>query len=123
MAKQVTFKVSKTGKPPVIVNFLEPESVDDPRWEELGVSREAINSLAVDSLIIKAQAVGRAVLDEGPEAVQRAVDNYKYGQRGGGGGRRIVELKAEQIKEAKFNEKQLEMLRAAGIKIEDLAEV
>lgn len=120
MAKQVTFKVSKTGKAPVVVTFLEPESVDDPRWEELGVSREAINNLAVDSLIIKAQAVGRAVLDEGPEAVQKAVDNYKYGQRSAGG-RRVVELKAEQIKEAKFNEKQLEMLRAAGIKIEDLA--
>jgi hypothetical protein len=118
MAKQSTFKVSKRGVEPVEVTFNEPENLTDGRWEELGVTEEQINDLAIQSLVIKIQAGARNRLDDGK--VQEFVDNYKYGQRTTGGGRKAVTLSAEAVKQAKFSPAQLEALRAAGVNVEEM---
>lgn len=117
MAKQETFKVSKTGVEPVEVGFSAPESLTDPRWAELGVNEEAINNLAVQNLVIKIQGVARSELGNGAAAVQKKVDDYRYGQRASGGGAKRVVLEEAQVKKAKFTPEQLEMLRAAGVSL------
>jgi hypothetical protein len=123
MPKPTTFKVSRKGVEPVTVNFNEPESLTDSRWEELGVSEEQRNDLAVQSLVIKIQAGGRNHLDSGADAVQKFVDGYKYNQRtGGGGGSRKVTLSADVVKKAAFSPEQLEALRAAGITVPGMEE-
>lgn len=116
MAKQTTFKVSKTGVEPISVKFDEPENIKDPRWAELGIDESGINELAVQNLVIKIQGVARTKLDEGAKAVQEAVDGYKYGQRSGGGTRKVV-LSSEVVQKAAFTAEQLEALRAAGVTI------
>lgn len=116
MAKQTTFKVSKTGVEPISVKFDEPENIKDPRWAELGIDESGINELAVQNLVIKIQGVARTKLDEGAKAVQEAVDGYKYGQRSGGGVRKVV-LSSEVVQKAAFTPEQLEALRAAGVTI------
>lgn len=119
MPTQVQFKVSKTGVEPVKVNFTRPDNVNDPRWQELGVSTEQINELAVDSLVIKIQGVARGALGDGASAVQAKVDGYKYGQRAAGGGK-VVKLSADQVKTAKFSKEQLAMLQTAGVNVEGM---
>lgn len=123
MAKQETFKVSKRGVEPTEVTFDQPESLDDPRWNELvSDPKKDINELAVQNLIIKIQSGARARLDDGAEEVQKYVNEYKYGARqaGGGGSRaKKVSLASDQVKKAKFSEAQLAVLRAAGVSFED----
>jgi hypothetical protein len=102
----------------VVVNFSKPESVTDKRWEELGVSQEQINELAVDSLVIKAQAGARNQLEKGAKAVQEYVDNYKFGMRTGGG-TRAVKLAPDVVKSAKFSPEQIAALKAAGVTFDE----
>lgn len=116
MAKQTKFKVSKTGVEPVTVTFDEPETLTDPRWGELGINENAINELAVQNLVIKIQGVARTKISDGAKAVQEAVDSYRYGQRSGGGGRKVT-LSADTVKQAKFTPEQLAALRAAGVEL------
>lgn len=121
MAKQTKFKVSKRGVEPIEVSFDAPESLEDPRWGEL-VSKagEDVNELAVQNLVIKIQSGARARLEEGADAVQKYVNEYKYGARvAGGGGKKKVALAADQVKTAKFSKAQIEMLRAAGVQIDE----
>lgn len=35
MPKDTTFKISKRGEEAVVVNFSEPENLDDPRWASM----------------------------------------------------------------------------------------
>lgn len=120
MAKDTTFKVSKQGIEPIEVNFAAPESLDDPRWNELVSNPSEINDLAVQNLVIKIQSGARSRLTEGAEAVQNYVNNYKYGARQSTGTRKsAVKLTTADTKQAKFSKEQLEMLRAAGVQIED----
>jgi hypothetical protein len=119
MAKDSTFSVSKRGVEPIEVRFAEPENINDPRWEELGVTPEGINELATQSLVIKIQAGARNNLEKGPKAVQEFVDTYKYGQRTGGGTRKVV-IKSEDVQKAGFTVEQIELLRAAGVSIPGL---
>jgi hypothetical protein len=122
MAKDTTFKVSKTGVEPVKVTFAEPENLNDPRWTELGVDQAGINELAVQNLVIKIQGIARGKLGDGPSAVQAAVDGYKYGQRASGGGTKKVSLSTDQVKQAKFTPEQLATLRAAGVVLPGMEE-
>lgn len=120
MAKQDDFQVSRKGAAPVKVTWLKPESIEDPQWEKYGVSREQINDLATQSLVIKIQGNARGELDNGAAAVQKVVDNYKYGQRGPSSGTRSVSLPAEAVKSAGFTAEQIAMLRDAGVSIPGL---
>ncbi len=122
MPKPSTFKVSRTGVEAVTVNFVEPENLQDPRWGELGISPEALNEMAVQALVIRIQSGARGKLDEGPAAVQKFVDEYKYGTRSGGGGTRKVTLAAEKVSSLKFTPEQLDALRAAGVVIPGMEE-
>lgn len=124
MAKAVTFKVSKrdsqaTAEP----TFMAPENIEDPRWEELRCSRQDINDLAVQSLIIKIQGGARNYLEDGADAVQEYVNEYTYR----GGARRVVvskpKLSAAAAQKGRFTPAQLELLRAAGVEIDTGEEV
>lgn len=119
MAKETTFKVSKRGiEEEFEVSFLEPESIEDPRWEELVSDYPGdINSLAVRSLVINIQAGARQRLEQGADAVQSYVDSYKYGARTGGFSKPSISKKT--VKEQKFTDEQLAALKAAGVQIED----
>jgi hypothetical protein len=128
MPQNTTFKVSKRGVEPVEVNFTAPESLDDPRWAELIAegkdAQKEINNLATQNLIIKIQSGARGKLEEGQEAVQAYVDSYKFGSRAagsGGGKRKAPRIEADAAKKAKFSKEQIEMLRAAGVEIEEAA--
>jgi len=120
MAKQVTFSVSKTGKEPIEVTFLAPESLTDPRWKEV-VSNpdEDINELALQNLVIKIQSGARQRLDQGKAAVQAYVDAYKYGARQAGLGSRPVVISTEQVKRVRFSPEQIAALKAAGVVFEE----
>ena len=117
------FKVSKAGFDKVDVSADLPENLSDPLWSEV-VSNpdEDINDLALQQLIVKMQAGARAHLEGGVEAVQRFVDGYKYGARGGGF---VPSISAEGAAAQGFTEEQLAFLRQAGMAVpgsEDEAE-
>lgn len=118
MAKQVTFKVSKpsAGLKTECV-WMQPESVEDPRWNEIAVNpSEDINELAVQNMIIKIQSGARDALEEGgAEAAQKYVDEYKYGARTGGGFRRPT-VEAGKARDLNFTPEQIEALKAIGVK-------
>lgn len=116
MAKESTFQVSVGDQDPVDISFVEPESVDDERWEDL-VSNypEDINKLATQALVVKIQSGCRARYEQGPEAMQAYADGYVYGQRGGGFSRPT--LSGDDISEGGFTEEQLAMLKKAGVSV------
>lgn len=122
MAKQVTFEVSKpsAGLKTECV-WDAPENVSDPRWGEVVTNpEEDVNELAVQNLIIKIQSGARKELEEnGADAAQAYVNNYKYGARVGGGFKRPV-VTASAAKQLAFTPEQIEALKAAGVKF-DLA--
>jgi hypothetical protein len=120
MAKQITFAVSKPSAGlKTECTWDAPESVNDPRWAEVvSNAEEDINELAVQNLVIKMQSGARNELEEnGAEAAQRYVNEYKY-RAGGGGGFKRVAVGAQQVKELRFTEAQIAALRAAGVKFE-----
>jgi hypothetical protein len=117
MAVQDTFKVSSQGHDTVEVTWQKPESAEDERWAEMGVSAEAHNDLAIQSLVIKMQSGARGRLEDGPEAVQEFVDNYRFGARQAGGGTRKIKLAPETASALGFTEEQLAALAAAGVSI------
>lgn len=120
MAKEVTFDVSKRGGPSVTVTFKEPESLEDPRWQELVSSVDQdVNTLACQALRVKIQAGAREELDGGEKAVQDYVNTYQY-KAGGRGGTRVKAkpVTKELSKKAKFTPEQLEALREAGFPVE-----
>ena len=119
MAKEVTFAVSKRDGPSCEVAFMEPETLDDPRWNELVADPKTdINTLALKSLRVAIQAGAREELDDGEAAVQAYVNEYVY--RGGGRGIRVKKapVTKDLQKRAKFSPEQIEALRAAGFPIE-----
>lgn len=119
MAKQVTFSVSKRNGPSVEVTFDEPESLKDPRWDELVTNKdEDINTLALKALRVAVQAGAREELDGGQAAVQAYVNDYKYKAGGRGGARRVKTVSKDLQKKAKFSKEQLEALAAAGFAVE-----
>lgn len=124
MAKQTSFSVSKRGVEGVEVSFDAPENISDPRWGELGVDEAGINELALQNLIIKVQGGARSRLENGKDAVQEYVNNYKYGQRtsSGGGSKKAVKVAAAEAKKAKFSPEQIALLRAAGVQFEGMDE-
>lgn len=117
MAKSETFKVSKKGIEGVVCTFNAPENLEDPAWSELvsDVNTD-IHNLALQALVVRMQAAGRAHIEQGQEAVQAAVDRYKFGARAGGF--RAPTLEKKSVKSLKFTEDQIAALRAAGVMIE-----
>jgi len=121
MPKDTTFKISKRDQEAIVVNFSEPENLDDPRWKAMVEGDDvtgAVHNLALQSYVIKAQAAGRAVFAEGAEAVQAAVDGYVFGARRTGGGTRKVSIGKKESKALKFSPEQLAALAAAGVSFE-----
>ncbi len=118
MPRTVSFKVSKRGGDPVEVSKAMPENLDDKLWDDVvsGDTQEQINDLAVQNWIIKCQAGARNRIEAGPEAVQRFVDGYVYGARGGGSTAPTVSQK--EAKAQKFTAEQLAFLRQAGMAVE-----
>lgn len=123
MAKDITFKVSKAGCEALEVTWSAPESVDDPRWEEV-VSNPAtdINDAAVRNLVISIQSGARSRInpeaeDGGAEAVQSFVSAYKQGQRQAGGGGRSRKVTLSEDQQAMFTEEQLATLAAQGVQL------
>lgn len=117
MATESTFQVSKGDAEPVDISFVEPESIEDDRWEELVSDYpEDLNKLALQALIVKIQSGCRSRFDQGVEAMQAYANNYVYGQRGGGFSR--PSLSQEDVEEGGFTDEQLEKLRAAGVSID-----
>jgi hypothetical protein len=120
MPTRTTFTVSKKGHDPVEVGWDAPESLNDERWNQIVSDPDTdINNLAVQALIVKAQAGARNHLESGPEAVQAYIEGYKFGARSGGF--RAPTMSAADVKKAKFSPEQLEMMRKAGMKFEDAA--
>lgn len=117
MAATRTFSVSKKGGPSMEGSWSAPESVDDPRWDEVVSNpEEDINELAVQNLIIKIQGGARNRLDQGEEAVQAYIDAYVYGQRTSIATRK-PSLSDEQVSDLAFTPEQLAALRAAGMQV------
>lgn len=116
MAKEVTFKVSKRGGASTECTFLAPESLEDPRWEDV-VSNPAedINELALQNLIIKIQSGARdELVESGSTAAQEYVNTYKYGARAGGFKRPTVSASAQAT--LGFTEEQIAELKRLGVK-------
>ena len=123
MAKQISFTVSKPAAGlKTECTWDAPETVSDPRWADVVSNPEAdICELAVQNLIIKIQSGARNELEEnGAEAAQAYVNNYKYGARTGAGFKRPT-VSSTQVKELRFTKAQIEALKAAGVKF-DLAD-
>ena len=119
MSKAVKMKVSKRDGPSFMVMFEEPENLEDPRWNVLVEDpSKDINTLAVQAVRVKVQAVVREELDKGEEAVQKAVNEYTYKSVRAGGKRAAPKLSKESAKKGKFSEAQLVMLKEAGFDIE-----
>lgn len=118
MAKQITFKVSKKGFDAIEVTREVPENLDDKAWDDMVSEPDSdIHDLALQAWTVKCQAGARARLENGPEAVQQYVDQYKFGARTGGFS--APTISAGEAKKQKFSAEQLEYLRKAGMKIED----
>lgn len=111
-----TFKVSKRGMEAVECSADLPENLNDPLWENI-VSNpdEDINDLALQSWVVKCQAGARNHLEKGAEAVQRFVDQYTYGARGGGFS--APSISAEDANQQGFTPEQLAFLRQAGMAV------
>jgi len=122
MPRDVTFSVSKKGAEKMEVRWSAPESLDDPRWNDV-VSNPAtdINSAAVRNIIISIQSAARSRMDSGPEAVQAFVDQFKTGVRQPGGSRSRPTLSAAASKDLKFTPAQLAALAESGMNVEALA--
>jgi len=117
MATSETFKVSKKGVEGVLCTYLAPENLEDPAWQELVSDvKEDVHNLALQALVVRMQAAGRAHIEQGPEAVQAAVDRYKFNARAGGF--RIPSIEKKTAKSLKFTDEQIAALRAAGVMIE-----
>lgn len=80
MAKHQTLRVSTKGFDPIRVAVLLPESLEDPRWNEIVADRSLINTLAVRGWRVAAQEEGRVLLRQGAseEAVANAVKTYVF---------------------------------------------
>lgn len=121
MAALTTFKVSKRGGPSAEISWQAPESLDDPRWEEVvSDPEEDINTLAVQNLIIKIQAGARERLEDGEDAVNAYVEAYKFGQRTSTR-RPTPSLDETQVSDLGFTPEQLAALKAAGMQVPDAA--
>lgn len=70
--------------------------------------------LALDALIVKAQAVARKLLEDGKsdEVAKRAFLAYRYGGAGGNG---ISPMTLEDAKEQKFSDSNIAWLKAQGM--------
>lgn len=125
MAKQSTFTVSKKGFKEFEVGVSLPETLDDPRWNEIVSDKGDVHDLAMRAWIVQCQANARNRLEEGVSdeqnqaTVQSAVSSYVYGARSGGFQRPT--LAADKAKELKFTKEQLAQLAALGVKIEAAA--
>lgn len=82
MARQIMIKVSKRGGPSVKVPFEVPETVEE--WQKRAANGEADrDKLAVQQLVVKAQAGAREYLDDkapdkGASKVAEYLANYVY---------------------------------------------
>lgn len=120
MAKNDTFKVSKRGMEGVEIEYPFPESLDDPRWDEIVNENPAdINELAVSAFRVRLQGAIRPLLEEGAEAVQAGAGEYVYGRRTPSKRRSRARVSKDAIEEGGFSEEQLALLRNAGVAIED----
>lgn len=121
MAKQDTFKVSsRTHTGFTVSNSRVPETIEEFISLNMVSAESDVVDLAYQNWVIKAQARARGKLDEGQEAVQKAVDEYKYGARIISTTTRAapVKLTSDKVKELRFTRAQLEALKAAGAQIE-----
>lgn len=109
MAKNDTFSVSNKSHAGYVVTVQKPDSIRDPQWKKMiaGDVEEALNELAYQNWVIKAQASGRGELPKGKAAVQHKVDTYKYGAKGG--------ASAPVVDGTGFSAEQVAMLKAAGV--------
>ena len=117
-----TFTVSKRGGEKIEVSKDLPENLDDPLWATIVMKpEEDVHELALQALIVKCQAGARARLELGEEAVQRYVEEYKYGARTGGF--TAPSISSSDAADQAFTEEQLEFLRRAGVRtgVEDAA--
>lgn len=95
MATNDSFTVNKQGGTGVTATWLKPDGLADLEWRKriagdhskmvtIEVSEavaNAVNQLAIQSLVIKMQEAGRGGLTEGKAAVQGRVDRYQYGAK------------------------------------------
>lgn len=126
MAKNDTFTVAQKGNSGHVVTWLRPDGVDDAEWQKriagdhsetvtLKVSKAvaaALNDLAVQQFVIKAQGAARSELNNGKAAVQAKVNRYQYGARG-----TSLPSPVFDAKEAGLSLAQCIALEAAGITI------
>lgn len=125
MPKETTFKVSKKGQPGVVATWTAPESLEDPRWQEIVKDgNKDIHAAALRSVVISIQSGARNRLnseaeDNGLSSVQEFVDNFVYGVRqpGAGGGSRKASISADAQKDLKFSKAQRAALIAAGVEL------
>lgn len=128
MPKQMTFKVSSKGKGSVTATWTAPENLDDPRWGEVTDKPDTVHAAALRSVVISIQSGARSRLDPkatdgGLAAVQKFVDEFKYGVRQpGAGGKRKVSISSKKQKALKFSDEQLEALAAAGVSLPTVAD-
>jgi len=122
MATAETIKVSKKGHDAIEFEYSLPESLEDPRWEEIANDPDAdVNALAVAQFRVRLQAAARNVIEDGAEAVQQAVEQFVYGRRTSSGRKsRRARISSDTVKEAKFTKDQLAALQAAGIEVEGM---
>lgn len=124
MAKQASFSVSKKGHKGVTVTTQRrPETLEEFESEGLVSSYpQDVIDLAWQNLVIKMQSGARSRLEQGEDAVQEYVDNYKYGARTGGPIARKPKISEDKAKDLKFTEAQLQALAAAGVEVEGMGE-
>lgn len=125
MATKQTFSVSKKDFPDFEVAVLLPDSVDDPRWDEItSKGKEDIHDLALSAWIVKAQGSARNKLDKDQSdeanlaSAQAAAESYKYGARTPSTSSVKPVLSKEKIKSLRFTKEQIASLAALGVRIE-----
>lgn len=113
-----TFKVKlyDDDRTEVELSIEKPESVDDPKWDDLVSKSDDINELAFQNFIIKLQAGIRGTKSNPNALTEEAAEAYKeaYTYGAGSRGRRTPEVDAE---EGGFTEEQIALLKKAGVKV------
>jgi hypothetical protein len=128
MATNDSFTVSAKGKTGVVATWSKPDSLSDKAWNEridgdhsetvtVTCSKavaKAVNDLAIQQWVIKAQGAARSELDKvnAKAAVQAKVSGYRYGARGTSSPAVVIDAKA-----AKLTKAQCELLASQGVQI------
>lgn len=113
MATNHTFGCKLDNGQKVTLSIKRPTTLEDKAWEDLvtGPTDDRINDLAFQNWVIKAQSSIRKARDKAEAEARLA--RYRYGVGGAG----AVALSEDEIEQGEFNEDQLAILRAAGVKV------